>query len=250
MLYNIDGKMIAKGGKRMKDEFLCEEAVLDMALARIEEGQECTLENYAELAQEYERLLRKVKKLSLMAEKTEEHYQEQINYDALTKIYNRHFFNQRIGELIYSLGQKQEMMSVLMIDIDVFKAYNDTYGHAQGDKCLYQVAQAIKSCIQEESCFAARYGGEEFAVVYPYATSDKACALAEEILQAVYARKIPHIASQVAEYVTVSVGITSGPVKDMQAHHQYIKTADKALYISKNNGRNQSTYLPLEYRAD
>jgi diguanylate cyclase (GGDEF)-like protein len=129
-----------------------------------------------------------------------------------------------------------------MIDIDFFKNYNDTYGHDMGDTCLKNVASIISKSIIREDDFAARYGGEEFAVVLPNTKENGASVIAERILKNVHNRCIPHKNSSAADYVTVSIGGTTGTVKHSQNASHYVKFADSALYKSKQNGRNQYTF--------
>ena len=150
--------------------------------------------------------------------------------------------DERLAQIIKSLSRSGSTLSVLMIDIDHFKKYNDTYGHGAGDGCLRAVAGAISECILRDEDFVARYGGEEFAVVLPNTDRNGAQMIAEKLLKKIRECNIPHKASDVADYVTVSIGGTTGIVKHSQHASDYIKAADKALYESKKNGRNRYTY--------
>jgi len=162
--------------------------------------------------------------------------------DQLTGIYNRRFFDGNMKKIIKSLSRTDGSLSLLMIDIDFFKNYNDTYGHDMGDTCLKNVASIISKSIIREDDFAARYGGEEFAVVLPNTKENGASVIAERILENVRNRGIPHKNSSAADYVTVSIGGTTGTVKHSQNASHYVKFADSALYKSKQNGRNQYTF--------
>ncbi|MDR0464585.1 MAG: GGDEF domain-containing protein [Treponema sp.] len=162
--------------------------------------------------------------------------------DPLTGIYNRRFFDGNMKKIIKSLSRTESKLSLLMIDIDFFKKYNDTYGHDKGDNCLREVAQAISKCIIREDDFTARYGGEEFAVVLPNTDENGAAIIADKLLKKVYSCGIPHETSAVSDFVTVSIGGTTGIVNFSHEETDYIKYADSALYKSKNSGRNRYTF--------
>jgi len=166
--------------------------------------------------------------------------------DQLTKIYNRRFFDGNMKMLIKLLSRTSSKLSLLMLDIDFFKKYNDTYGHDVGDKCLRAIAAAISKCIIREEDFAARYGGEEFVVVLPNTDENGANLIAAKILNKIRECNITHKSSDIAEYVTVSIGGTTGVVSYLHEESDYIKCADAAMYMSKQNGRNQYTYKKFE----
>jgi diguanylate cyclase (GGDEF)-like protein len=166
--------------------------------------------------------------------------------DPLTEIYNRRFFDGNMNKIIKSLSRTGSKLSLLMIDIDFFKKYNDTYGHDMGDNCLRKVAAVFfKSIIREED-FVARYGGEEFVVVLPNTDENGMARIAEKLLRNIRECNIPHKNSSVANFITVSIGGTTGIVKYSQNESDYVKRADTALYQSKQNGRNQFNFIPLE----
>jgi diguanylate cyclase (GGDEF)-like protein len=162
--------------------------------------------------------------------------------DPLTGIFNRRFLIGHLRKIIKSLSRSGGKLSLLMVDIDFFKKYNDTYGHEAGDVCLKTVADTLAQCITRIDDFVARYGGEEFVVVLPNTDEDGAGIIAEKILRKVYECNIPHKSSDVAEFVTVSVGGTTCVVKYSHTESDYIKHADEALYKSKNDGRNRYTF--------
>jgi diguanylate cyclase (GGDEF)-like protein len=166
--------------------------------------------------------------------------------DQLTGIYNRRYFDGNLKKIIKSHSRTGISLSLLMLDIDCFKKYNDTYGHGAGDNCLRAVAAAMTECITRDEDFIARYGGEEFAVVLPNTDSNGASLIAEKILEKVRECGIPHGASDIADYITISIGGTTGVVKHLQNGSEYIKYADKALYESKRNGRNRYTFINFE----
>ncbi|MDR0487081.1 MAG: diguanylate cyclase [Treponema sp.] len=170
---------------------------------------------------------------------------EKVYYDVLTNIYNRRFLDENLKRVVKSLARSGDILSLLMIDIDFFKNYNDTYGHIKGDDCLRAVAQVFKQSLLREEDFAARFGGEEFVVVMPHTNENGARKVANRLLENVRALKIPHEKSDAAPFITVSIGGTTGNVEYPQSMDDYIKRADEALYKSKQTGRNKFTYEKL-----
>jgi diguanylate cyclase (GGDEF)-like protein len=160
--------------------------------------------------------------------------------DGLTGLANRRHFNEVLEREFARLQRSGGTLSLLMLDVDYFKPYNDTYGHVAGDECLQQVGQLIQRCMLPQSGgLAARYGGEEFAVILPDAELAAARALAESINAGVAYLGIAHRGSAVAAHVTVSVGVvTLQPVLYGSAN-QVIAQADAQLYLAKSGGRNR-----------
>ena len=137
------------------------------------------------------------------------------------------------------LAREQSQLSLLMIDVDYFKSYNDTFGHVAGDEALRQVAGAIREGCSRSSDLAARYGGEEFAMVLP-GTSPGGAVLAEKVRRTVESLQISHDQPRPGSYLTVSIGVsTLVPGGGGQTFRVLIEMADQALYQAKNNGRNQ-----------
>jgi diguanylate cyclase (GGDEF)-like protein len=166
--------------------------------------------------------------------------------DPLTGIYNRRFMNGQLRKIIKSLSRSDGKLSLLLVDIDFFKNYNDTYGHDTGDSCLKTVATALAECITRDEDFVARYGGEEFVVVLPNTDENGAGLIAEKMLRKIYACNILHENSDTAGFVTISIGGTTGIVKHSHLESDFIKRADEALYKSKQDGRNRYTFKSLE----
>ncbi|MGV6825840.1 MAG: GGDEF domain-containing response regulator [bacterium] len=165
--------------------------------------------------------------------------QQQSTTDALTGIANRRLFDSCLNNETGRLKRSHEHLSLLLLDIDYFKKFNDTYGHQAGDECLQQVGQLLSEIINRETDLPARYGGEEFAIVLPGTDKRGARTIAEQVCKAVHALEIEHSASEVADHVTVSIGLASitGPGDfDMD---DLIKKADEKLYAAKQRGRNQ-----------
>ena len=168
-----------------------------------------------------------------------------IHYDSLTSVYNRRYLDETLDQTIKLLSRSGGVLSVLMTDVDNFKLYNDTYGHGDGDACLRAVANALTGSIERETDFVARYGGEEFCIILPNTDEEGANRVAGRILANIRALKIKHASNTAAEYVTISIGVTTGAVTPTQSFADYVKRADEALYISKHNGRDQSVFLPV-----
>ncbi len=134
-------------------------------------------------------------------------------------------------------------ISLLICDIDYFKNYNDTYGHLAGDDCIKLVAQTIQQNCKRITDIAARYGGEEFGVILPNTTPDEAIRIAESIRKGVGARNIAHDTSEIKDIVSLSIGIASVIPGELTTPASLVSIADKALYESKHNGRDQVTLL-------
>ncbi|WP_049665679.1 diguanylate cyclase domain-containing protein [Bacillus sp. FJAT-27231] len=159
--------------------------------------------------------------------------------DGLTGVWNRRTFDEKL-EIEWSRALRNSTsFSLIMLDIDSFKAYNDTYGHQAGDDCLRKAAAKISDVVIEFGGMIFRYGGEEFSVVLPETDHDGVQRAAETIRHAVEDLKIPHSGSQISQYVTISLGtVTVIPTKDEHTN-QFIEFADKALYKAKQDGRNR-----------
>ena len=166
---------------------------------------------------------------------------DKIYYDALTGIYNRRYFDEKLEHWIKSISHYGGTLSLMMIDIDRFKQYNDTYGHSAGDDCLKIVAEILTNTVTRADDFTVRYGGEEFTAVLPNTSESGARMLAEKLLENIRNRGIPHEQSDVADFVTVSIGVITGVAGHGKSGADYIKKADEMLYKSKQSGRNMYT---------
>ncbi len=165
--------------------------------------------------------------------------------DGLTGLANRRSFDIKLAEEIRRAARDQPPLSLLMIDVDCFKLYNDTYGHQKGDECLRSVAQAIAGTLWRETDFPARYGGEEFTVIMPNTPLSGAMLVAERLRQAVENLHIAHSASIVSDCVTLSIGGVVAVGGDLNPE-RVIAPADAALYRAKRSGRNRSFVGKLE----
>jgi two-component system, chemotaxis family, response regulator WspR len=133
----------------------------------------------------------------------------------------------------------QSQLSLLMIDVDYFKSYNDNFGHLEGDEALRKVAGAIRDACSRPSDLPARYGGEEFALVLPSSSPGGARLMAEKLRQSVLALKIPHATPDGGENLTISIGVSTVTPQPGGDSRQLILAADKGLYLAKHNGRNR-----------
>jgi len=167
--------------------------------------------------------------------------------DGLTRLDNRRRFDESLQREWMTGLRSRQPLSLILCDVDHFKCYNDTYGHAQGDDCLRQVAQVIQTVTAHGSGLAARYGGEEFVVLMPNRTTEEALAQANQIRERLVALQLPHCASQTEAYVTLSLGVAT-LIPDMKLPMgDLVEQADVALYASKQAGRNQAQiYQPAQ----
>lgn len=159
--------------------------------------------------------------------------------DALTGVANRRSFDDAIENEWRRCARAGAPLSVIMIDIDHFKRYNDAYGHQAGDTCLKQVADTMLQCAGRSPDLLARYGGEEFVILLPQVDAQGAQTVAERILDSVHTLAIPHRMSSVSDTVTVSLGVATlmpGQGDDPEA---LVRCADNALYQAKKDGRNR-----------
>lgn len=158
--------------------------------------------------------------------------------DELSQIPNRRGFDEYIQKYI-GLSNKEQQLSILMIDIDAFKLYNDHYGHVAGDKIIQEVAGQIQACINPMTSLAARFGGEEFIVATFNMPTSEVGQLGEDIRAAVERLQIPHYSSPVSNVVTISLGLATVEITQATDIKQLIDQADQMLYLAKQNGRNR-----------
>lgn len=166
----------------------------------------------------------------------------EVSIDGLTQIANRRAFDLRLANEWQRLAREKAPMSLLLCDVDFFKRYNDRYGHSVGDTCLKAVAKGIESCIRRPADLAARYGGEEFGVILPNTQKEGAIHIAEQICQAVASLQIPHESSYVNDHVTISVGVSTTLPEYPISPKTLIESADKGLYLAKNQGRDRAVF--------
>jgi diguanylate cyclase (GGDEF)-like protein/PAS domain S-box-containing protein len=172
-------------------------------------------------------------------------------HDALTGVANRRMYDKTMGAEWARAHRNQEPMSLIVIDIDHFKEYNDRYGHVMGDECLVEVATALGGVSSRSTDLLARYGGEEFVLMLPNTDRNAALELAERCRAVVADLRIPHAASGVSDVITISAGLST-IVPSANTHPASVfDTADKMLYQAKQKGRNCVVYAgPREASVD
>jgi len=157
--------------------------------------------------------------------------------DGLTGVFNRRYFDQQLDVEWARASRAGTPLSLIMLDVDHFKAFNDHYGHQAGDDCLREIAATLKSCLKRPGDLVARYGGEEFACILPETPFDDAMALAQDMEGRVRALQIAHAVSKVAAFVTVSLGVGTRTLYSAADALNLIRLADAQLYKAKETGR-------------
>lgn len=164
--------------------------------------------------------------------------ESQTLVDGLTGIANRRRFDLHLEDEFRRAKRNGSAISLIMIDVDYFKNYNDNYGHQQGDECLAQIAGALSKTLNRARDLVARYGGEEFTVILPDTSEDGALQVAEAMRADVEALAIAHAWSGVAGHVTISLGVSTVVPEQTTSTGTLIHAADRALYQAKRSGRN------------
>lgn len=167
------------------------------------------------------------------------------NLDGLTGVSNRRCFEERFELSWQKAVRRKRSLSVIMIDIDYFKLYNDRYGHVQGDECLKSIAQALAHSITRQTDFFGRYGGEEFIAIIEDLNRAGAEVIANKMCQSIMDLNLPHESSPVSDCVTLSLGGSTVTPDDRVTPIQLLKKADEALYQAKQAGRNRFCWLLL-----
>ncbi len=178
-------------------------------------------------------------KLTQQLEELNQMLQRLSSLDGLTGIANRRHFDLILKQEWRRALRDATPLSLILIDVDFFKAYNDTYGHQMGDDCLKRVANSLKGVLKRPTDLIARYGGEEFVVLLPKTDVGGAIALAEEMRAGVEALGITHARSQATDRVTISLGVATVTPNPDSSHAELIAEADHALYQAKQEGRNR-----------
>jgi len=159
--------------------------------------------------------------------------------DSLTNIPNRRFFNETFEKKYREILRDKRSLALIMIDVDFFKLYNDNYGHWQGDECLRKVAQTLRKNLKRPTDTVSRYGGEEFVVLLKDIDRDGAKKVVQSLIDAVANLKIEHKYSTVAEFVTISAGLSIKESDEDISKEDFLKIADDELYRAKESGRNK-----------
>jgi diguanylate cyclase (GGDEF)-like protein len=162
-----------------------------------------------------------------------------VSIDGLTGIANRRHFDEVLTREVRRCLRERQPLSLILCDIDGFKRYNDSYGHARGDDTLKRVAQAVEKTFRRAGDLAARYGGEEFAIVLPGIEARRAWLFADRLRRNIWRLTIPNAVSPVADRVTISAGVATALPDRIYGIEELIQAADTALYRAKGNGRNR-----------
>lgn len=157
--------------------------------------------------------------------------------DGLTGIANRRYFDLVLHNEWQRLAREKQPLSLILCDIDYFKAYNDTYGHQKGDLCLQKIAAILQEATRRPADLVARYGGEEFAIILPNTDARGGLFVAQKIALALAQKRLPHRQSKLSEYVTASMGVATQIPNFWQRENIVIERADRALYQAKERGR-------------
>jgi diguanylate cyclase (GGDEF)-like protein len=169
-----------------------------------------------------------------------------VYMDGLTNVCNRRFFDEQLLVVWGQAVRQGTPLSVILLDIDYFKRYNDHYGHQAGDECLRRVAAELKAGLKRPGDLLARYGGEEFVCLLPDTPAEGALALAQQLGQRINDAGIEHARSAISRVVTVSLGACTKPQDTVGSAAALLREADAQLYIAKSRGRNQSCGSALE----
>jgi diguanylate cyclase (GGDEF)-like protein len=185
-------------------------------------------------------------KIQRKLEKVNQQLKKIANLDGLTEIPNRRLFDEYLAKEWQRLKREQKPLSLIMVDVDYFKAYNDNYGHLAGDDCLKQIAQALEHVIKRPADLVARYGGEEFVVVLPNTSQEGAQKIAQEIQTKMSDLAIPHKYSLISQQITLSLGISTITPHNSLSPFELVNCADQALYQAKQQGRNSIKIINYE----
>jgi diguanylate cyclase (GGDEF)-like protein/PAS domain S-box-containing protein len=159
--------------------------------------------------------------------------------DGLTQVANRRRFDEYLSQEWRRMAREQQYLALILCDVDYFKSYNDHYGHQAGDTCLKSIATAMRNTLKRPADLVARYGGEEFAIILPSTAVQGAIAVAQAIQKAIKLLRLPHIQSQISDFITVSFGVSSQiPTHNLKSE-TLITAADEALYEAKKQGRDR-----------
>jgi diguanylate cyclase (GGDEF)-like protein len=175
--------------------------------------------------------------------KLEEQLRQLSRCDGLTGIPNRRVFDETLEREFQRSFRSRLPLSLLLLDIDHFKGYNDSCGHQAGDDCLKRLAVVFEGACKRPTDLAARYGGEEFVLVLPDTDAEGAMEVAEKLRKEVERQNIPHPHSSVAQHVTVSIGVATTVLGSTEAPETLLAEADHALYTAKRMGRNRVFHI-------
>lgn len=172
-------------------------------------------------------------------QKQSEQLKKMTEHDPLTGLANRRQLSEALEQQWRYALRHQQPLSIMMIDIDFFKNYNDHLGHQAGDICLTQIAEVLSQITNRSGELAARYGGEEFLLLFPMLTEAEIEPLAADLLRRIQSLELPHPASHISKFVTISIGAATIIPSESDQIQKFILAAVQALYLAKGSGRNQ-----------
>jgi diguanylate cyclase (GGDEF)-like protein/PAS domain S-box-containing protein len=199
-------------------------------------GTLCIARNIMEIKQVEEELLETQHRLMEVVNELK----ELATLDGLTGIGNRRYFDDHAEKEWKRAQRDKQPFTVVMIDLDCFKSYNDTYGHQKGDACLKEVAAVVQRAVKRPADLAARYGGEEFVLIFPETSGEVGYRLAEQLRLQVMDLKLKHENNRDEKWVTISLGVASGIAEPGKLFSDLLSQADKAMYNAKRSGRNRT----------
>lgn len=209
------------------DDYLTKPISKQILLAKMK-----AMERIAAMRNQLVKVTKRLKKANLELERL-------ATKDGLTGIANRRQLDHSIKHELARSRRYAQHLSLIMVDIDHFKAYNDYYGHTQGDECLKRVANALNSSVSRPGELVARYGGEEFCLLLPNTDKKNACIIADKLLHAIRKLESPNAGINKHALVTISLGVVNTIADGHLTPEALIQAADKKLYEAKNNGRDQ-----------
>lgn len=183
-----------------------------------------------------------LRQLNLQLKQLGQSFKRQSQQDGLTGLANRRFFDETMRKYWLEALDRALPVAMIVLDVDAFKRFNDTYGHSMGDHCLQQVACALKVTFEGSKGFVARYGGEEFVLALPGVALAEAVKLAEHLRKAIEILAIPHATSLTNDVVTASFGVACLVPSVNESHEKLLQLADRALYQAKQQGRNRVNF--------
>ena len=189
-------------------------------------------------------------RLRLALETANQRLKRLVAVDGLTGIANRRHFDRALERELRRTRREQQPLSLIFLDLDEFKRFNDTYGHARGDDVLRSVAHTLDETFRRGGDLVARYGGEEFAVILPGVDSRRASLYAERLRRRIWRLGIPYGASHVTDRVTISAGVATIPTPLVASSSALMLTADRALYRAKCLGKNRIVTSVVDANID
>jgi diguanylate cyclase (GGDEF)-like protein len=188
--------------------------------------------------QRIDSMRRKLQEMSSQLTSVNRELEQLSRQDALTRIANRRYFDSYLAQELRRAARERTALSLVIVDVDYFKRYNDRYGHQAGDDCLRQVAGLLSAACRRPADLAARYGGEEFAIILPDTPADGSLMVADNLRLSLARLAVPHAESEIGKCITISQGVATLMAGAACSPEQLIACADQALYAAKQKGRN------------